>query len=153
MISVAAAWGRLRQLQAFSSLRDADFRPCVYSQAFTALASGAQSSAQAMTFPGGAVILGITANGYVPSAAIGGQAFNNRQNFGLNFAYTTGESLTPTGPVIADALLGGGEDTIFPVKELVLAPNQALLTTVQNFSTATLTVHVLYHCLIYRFAQ
>jgi hypothetical protein len=152
MVSVAAAWHRISRLQSFAGLREQDFRPIVYSQTFSNIAAGATSPGQNLSFSGGAVILGVTSQGFKPAVAVDGQSTNNRNLYALNFSFTTGESLTPNGPVLADALLGGGDDTIFPVKEILLAPTQSIVAACQNvMATDAITVHVLYHCLVYRF--
>ncbi len=153
MTSSTAAWGRVRKMKAFSRMQESDFRPIVFNQAVT-VAAGQTSSAQAQNFPGGAIILGICANCYVNAVAPAtGQSSRNRQLFGLNFAYTNNESLTPGGPVNADALLGGGDDTIFPSRELIIAPNQAIQMQAANYTTSSLVIHVVYHCLVYRYAS
>ena len=80
------------------------------------------------------------------------QSGRNRQLFLLNFQFGNNESITPGGPFSADALLGGGESDIFPARELIVAPNQQIMCSVAQVTTGLLTVHVLYHCLVYRFA-
>lgn len=152
MIGVQSAFSRLRKLKAFAQMSENDFRAINYCQIFASLASGATSQATGQNFPAGAIVLGITASAFVPSvAAATGQSNRNRQLFGLNFSYTNNESLTPGGPISADALLGGGDDTLFPCKELVIAPNQQITAQAQNFSTSVLSVHIVYHCLVYRY--
>jgi hypothetical protein len=153
VVTVQAAWARLKKLQAFAKMREIDFRPIVYAQLFANLASAATSAATAINFPGGAVILGITSSGYLTGVAISAQGNRNRQSYGLAFSYTNQESLTPGGPISADALLGGGESNLFPPRELVISPNQAITCQVANFTNATLQVHVAYHCLIYKYGS
>jgi hypothetical protein len=151
MISPAAAFERLRRIKRFAGMRQSDFRPIVYAQIFSGIASGATSSATPQSMPGGAIILGITASAVVPSAAAAsGQSSNNRQLFGLNFSYTNNEALTVGGPVLAEALLGNGQDTVFPVRELIVSPNSHIVCTVVNYTTTTMNIHVGYHCLVYR---
>jgi len=129
-----------------------DFREVVICQKFENLVAQQVTAATPQTFPGGAVILGVTATGFQNNVAILGQSGNNRQCFGLGFDYTTNEALVINGPVAADALLGGGDGTIFPAKELILQPNQALLVKAANYTSGVLTVHIAYHCLMYRFS-
>lgn len=152
MVSPAAAYLRLKKLAAFRNLTETDFRPIVYVQAHASLASGASSVAVGQSFPGGAIILGITSAAYIAAAAATAQPNVRRQFYGLNFSFTNNETLTPGGPVNAEALLGGGDDTMFPVRELVVAPNQAITSQVVNYSTSTIVVHIAYHCLVYRMA-
>ncbi|MEO7827205.1 MAG: hypothetical protein ABIR60_08700 [Allosphingosinicella sp.] len=153
MLNATQVWHRLKTLKAFKSMTESDFRPIVYGQTFTPAAGGAATASQAVLFPGGAIILGITASGFVPTAAIGGQSAANRQVFGIDFSFSNNEAIVVSGPLSADALLGGGDNTIFPLRELIIAPNQQIGTRVANYTTGALTVHVCFHCLIYRFAS
>lgn len=153
MTHAAQAWTRLRKLKAFAKMTEADFRPIVYAQLFAAIAAGATTSATSINFPGGAVILGITSSGYLDAVGVAAQGFHNRQSYGLNFSYTNNETLTPGGPISADALMGGGDANLFPPRELIISPNQAITAQVKNFTNAVLQVHIAYHCLIYRYAS
>lgn len=153
MVTIQAAWARLRKMRAFAKMREIDFRPITYFQLFAAITGQATTAATAQNFPGGAVILGIAASGFLNNVGIASQGNRNRQSFGLNFSYTNNETLTPGGPGSADALLGGGEANIFPPRELIVSPNQAITCAVQNFTNAAMTVHVAYHCLIYKYAS
>lgn len=153
MITATQAWQRLKTLAAFKTMKESDFRPIVYTQTFTPASGGAATASQAQLFPGGAIILGITASAFVPTAAIGGQSNRNRQVFGIDFSFSNNEAIVVGGPISADALLGGGDSSIFPSRELIIAPNQQVGTRVANYTTGSLTVHVCFHCLIYRFAS
>jgi hypothetical protein len=153
MMSSRAALQRIKGLKAFANMRETDFRSMVFGQNFTGVTSGG-SSATPQQFPGGAIILGIDAHAYIAgAAAAAGQSANNKQLFALAFSYTNGEALTPGGPIPAEALLGSGREPIFPSVPLVVAPTQSLLATVQNLTTTTLTIHIAYHALVYRFAS
>lgn len=152
MTSVQQAWRRLRELAAFRNMKESDFRPIVYCQIFNLVQSGATTPNTPANFPGGAIILGITAAGFLGEVGVADQGNNNRQSFGLAFSYTNAEALTPGGPISADALLGSGADTNFPARELLIPPNQMIQAQVKNFSNAALSVHVCYHALLYRYA-
>ena len=153
MVSFAAAFPRLKRLSAFSRLAETDFRPMVYPITFSAIASGADSSALPQVFSGGAIILGVTSSAYVASTAAASQPAKARQFYGLSFSMTNGDSYTGGTFVNAEALLGGGEDnTLFPLREIVMAPNQQLNAQARNFSTSSIIVTVAYHCMIYRVA-
>lgn len=155
-------------------LRMADFRYIAYVQGFTSVAAGSTtgggtpstavtggtvSGPTLQTFPSGAVILGITAScvqaqtttnsfQYAPSYSEG-----RRDLFALNFQYTGDEIITPGGPVIAEALLGSGEETVFPGREIIIAPSQGILASVQSFAIAPpLTVHIVYHSMVPKLA-
>lgn len=154
MINAAQAFQRLRKLKAFAKMQPTDFRSALYVQTFTPAAGGQVSANQLQQFPGGAIILGITASAYVPGAAAAdGQSPRNRQLFSIDFSYSNNEALVIGGPALADALLGGGDADVFPPTELVMAPNQSINCRVANLTTGSLTVHVVYHCLVYRFAS
>lgn len=118
---------------------------------------GAIAGPSQQNFPAGAVILGISATAfqeqttttsyqYAPWAAPG-----RRDLFGLSFSYTNDEVITPGGPILANALLGDGDDTVFPGKELLIPPSQGLLATAAAFTVPpSLYVHIVYHAMVPR---
>ncbi len=143
------------------------FRPISYSMLFTGVAAastpgtyGTTSGPTNQSFPAGAVILGITASAYqaqtVTTAYQYAPSFSpgRRDLFGLLIQYTGDEQITPGNtPVAADALLGSGSDTIFPQREIMIAPSQGLLVTVASLAPApTLSVTVVFHAMVPRAA-
>lgn len=182
MIPWKQAFDRLQGSEEFQSyfskgrsLQMADFRYIGYCQQFnnvtagsvtggatpsTPLTPGAQIGPALQLFPQGAIILGITAAGvqpqtttsaftYAPSASPG-----RRDLFALNFQYTGDEVITPGGPVLAEALLGSGEDTIFPGREIIVPPSQGILCAVQSYAVApAMNVHIVYHSMVLRVAN
>lgn len=153
MISFAAAFPRLRRLKAFAGLHETDFRPMVYPVTFSVLASGADSSALPQNFPGGAVVLGVTSSAYVAATAAASQPAMPRQFYALSLSLIGGDSYTGGTFVNAEALLGGGADhTMFPLREIVMNPNQSINAQVRNYSTSSINVQVAYHCMIFRTA-
>jgi hypothetical protein len=151
MINASQAFHRLRTLEAFKRMKETDFRPLTFVQTFTPATGGAPTASAPQSFPGGAIILGITASAFVPGAAVA--AGRNRQLFSIDFSFSNNEAIIVGGPVVADALLGGGEQDVFTTKEMIMAPNQSVGARVANLTAGALTVHVCYHCLVYRFAQ
>jgi hypothetical protein len=151
MISIERAWPRVRELPQFKTFRLSDFRTLTFGQPFT-VGNAATVGPTTQNFPGGAIILGISATA-TPSAAGASDAFLYRKGFGLTFGYTNGESLTPGGPINADALMGGGDGTVWPTKEIVVAPNQGINCTVVNNLSTSLLVQIAYHCLVWRSAS
>lgn len=158
-----------------AGMKITDFRYLAYCQQFnnvlagtvaggatpTSAVTGGQPSGPALqNFPSGGVIIGITAAAqqaqtttnafqYAPWASPG-----KRDLFALAFQYTNDEIITPGGPVLAEALLGSGEDTIFPAREIVVPPSQGLLATVQSYAIAPpLNVHIVYHTMVPRVAN
>lgn len=126
----------------------------------TSVTPGATSGPSQQVFPNGAVILGITAACVQPqtttSAFTYAPSYNpgRRDLFALNFQYTGDEIITPGGPVLAEALLGSGIDTIFPAREIIVPPSQGVLCTVQSFAISPpLNVHVVYHAMVPRVAN
>jgi hypothetical protein len=153
MISASQAFTQAKQLKAFQGMEESDFRAANFVQKFNPPAGGATTPFSGRPFPNGALVRGITASAYVPGAAAAdGQSNKNRQLFEIDFAYTGGEAIVIDGPVMADALLGGGDGSDFPGKLLIIAPNQIINCRVGNLTIGALTVHVVYHCLVYRFA-
>lgn len=151
MLTLQQVWQRLRLQDAFKGMSENDFREAIFVQKFANIAAQQVTAVAPQSFPGGAVILGITATGFKGNVALTAQGGNNRQCFGLGFAYTTNEALVINGPVAADALLGGGDSNIFPSKEILMSANQALQVVAENYTSDLLTVHIAYHCLVYRF--
>ncbi len=153
----------------------ADFRYIAYAQKFetvaaasvtggatpsTSITPGAAVGPSLQTFPAGAVILGITSTAVQPQTTTSSFTWapsyseGNRNLFALAFQYTNDEVITPGAPVLADALLGSGEDTIFPGREIVIAPSQGILATVQSYAISPpLNVHIVYHSMVLRTAN
>lgn len=163
-----------------------DFRSLHYVQIFSAVAQGTTSATTLQSFPSGAFVLGISAAANIPVLVKRDQYYadgaanpldvtvdrlksataGNRDLFGIDFAYTNDEQITPGGPAIADALLGSGRGTEFPARELIIDPSQGILCRVQNLITAQtidnaggslptgisfpMTVHVIYKCMVPR---
>jgi hypothetical protein len=152
MITAAQALQRVLKLSAFRGMKPTDFRTALYVQKFTP-AAGQETANQLQQFPGGAIVLGVTASAYVPNAAATGQAGRNRQLFTIGLDYSNNESLIIGGPASADAVLGGGDADVFPPTELIMLPNQSINVKVGNVTTGALTVHVVFHCLVFRFAS
>ncbi len=135
------------------------FRPLHFMQRFT-VGSAAESPPTNQNFPAGAIILGITAAAFQVQTAAGAFQYapspanpGRRDLFGLSFQYTNDELITPDGPGSAEALLGGGSDTIFPARELLIAPSQGILATVENLTVGLadgLTVDIVYHSMVPR---
>jgi hypothetical protein len=154
MISIERAWPRVRELPQFKNFRLSDFRTLTFGQQMPVGVAPAAVGPTTQNFPGGAIILGVSASAVPgPLAPAAADAFLYRKTFGITFGYTNGESLTPGGPIMADALMGGGDGTVWPTKEIVVAPNQGIQATVANFCTTALLVHIAYHCLVWRSAS
>lgn len=181
MIRWREAFERSRESKEFQkyfssgrALKMSDFRYLGYGQQFNSIAAGtltggatpstsitpgAATGPIQQNFPAGGIILGITAGcvqpqtttsafQYAPSASPG-----RRELFALSFQYSGDEIITPGGPVLAEALLGSGEDTIFPGREIIVPPSQSILATVQSYTIAPpLTVHIVYHTMVPRVA-
>jgi len=156
MINAQQAINRLKKSKEHKDLREEDYRAAVYVQTFTPGVDGEITGFQPRQFPNGAIILMIAASASVDPGEGGGadaQAGNNRNLFKIDFSYTGGEALVIDGPVLADALMGGGDLSHFPAKELVIKENQNLNCRVQNMAAQEMTVDVAYHCLVYRYAS
>lgn len=177
MIKWREAYDRLKDLPEFRQyfnnklLSMAAFRFLAYAQRFEGVAGsstagtlGPVSGPLSQNFPAGAVVLGITAGAYqsqqldnagvlayAPSYSSG-----RRDLFALSLQYSTNEQITPNGLTMAEPLLGSGYDTIFPGKELLIAPSQSVQCSVAAFTPSTspdLTVQVIYHCMVPRAAN
>jgi len=178
MISWDRAYARLAKTREFSSYFGkgsgvppmAGFRFLAYTQFFNGLTPstaagggfpmGPQIGPQLQTFPSGAVILGITAAGFMAQQAAAAadyspsSAAGRRDLFALNFAYTNDELITPSGLTSAEALLGSGRDTLFPGREILIPPSQGILVTAASMVASAvaqnLFVHCVFHCMVPR---
>jgi len=152
MLNFLQVFSRLKKLPAYQNKKESDYSSQVFVQRFFPAAGGAPTAFDARPFPIGAIVLGITASAFVPGAAATGQSERNRQLFAIDFAYQGGDAIVLDGPVQADALLGGGEENIFPAKEMIIKATQSLQCRVANLTTGALTVDVAYHCVVDRSA-
>jgi hypothetical protein len=176
MVSWERAWLRLRNRVDIPWLvkNQKALSPRVFNLAFNGVAPGATTGVQLRTFPAGAVILGITASSFIQTRVVLDQYYNaaadsestldrrqtytpgNRDCFALQFAYTNIENITPDGPILASTLLGNGDQTVFPVREIVIDPSQGIQVTAQSLLLAqgafnpTQTIHVGFHCMVPR---
>lgn len=174
MIKWREAFERIKDLPQFvqyfkKDLPMGDFRFLAYTQRFdsvpgaaTAGVLGAPVGPLPQNFPSGAVILGITASAFQAQQAAGAAAYapsfsaGRRDLFALSFQYSGSEQITANGLTMAEALLGSGNDTIFPAKEILIPPSQAILCSVGTLSASTLpalSVAVVYHCMVPRAAN
>ena len=172
MIKWNEAYGRCSRTNAFKSyfgkLLPIDaFRLLTYSLQFPSVAAstvagtyGAIAGPTTQTFPSGAIILGITAAGFMIQTISGAFQYapwgseGRRDMFGVSVQYTGDEQITPNGFVVADALMGSGVDTIFPAKEIMMPPSQGLSVGVANLSTSNpISVTVAFHAMVPRAAQ
>lgn len=176
MVKWTEAYGRLVNVpeftQYFGKLLGMDkFRFLAYSQQFVSVLGspipgtfGPVSGPLQQNFPSGAVVLGITAAAYEQQQLANAGVLNvspsyssgRRDLFGLSFQYTGDEQITPNGLTMAEPLLGSGYDTIFPSKELLIPPSQGILCAVASLiptALPTLSVQVVYHCMVPRHAN
>lgn len=174
MIKWREAYERIKDLPQFiqyfkKALPMGDFRFLAYSQRFDAVPGAATAGVLgipvgplAQNFPSGAVILGITAAGYQEQQSAAAASYppslsaGRRDLFALSFQYSGTEQLTANGLTMAEPLLGSGYDTIFPAKELLIPPSQAILCAVATLSPSSLpaiSVVVVYHCMVPRAAN
>jgi hypothetical protein len=151
MLNPSQAWARCKTLAQFKGKKLSDFRPMVYTQN-VALAATSQAGPTPVQFPGGAIILGICASAIASTPAAIGAPGRVRSGIQLSMAYTNGENVVPTLTNV-DALMGGGDGTQFPARELIVMPNQNLNLTLNNLTTTALSVDVAFHCLVPREMQ
>lgn len=178
MISWDRAYARLSKTKEFGNYFGkgsgvppmAGFRFMAYTQFFTGLVPstaagggtplGATVGPQLQTFPSGAVILGITAASYIAQQAAATPVYEpwadpgRRDIFCLSFAYTNDEQITPSGLTLASALLGTGEETIFPAREMLIPPSQGILVSAASILASGVAlnqfVHVVFHTMVPR---
>jgi len=177
MIKWREAYERLRPTAAFkayyNNLGATDFRYIVFSNPALSISPLTPSAAAAggapgvavgplqQQFPSGAIILGVTASAYQAQQEAGAANYapsasdGRRDLFALAFQYTSDEQLTANGLTVAECLLGGGIDTIFPARELLIPPSQSILITAASLVAAggqNLFVNCGFHCMVPRMA-
>lgn len=154
MISFNAAWERLKLLPMFKKMSPSDFRPIVFPLVQT-VAGSATIGPIKRDFPGGAIILGVTASATQSGApaVVTTQADGLRSQFALDMAYSNDEQIVPGALLSAEALLGAGKETQFPPRELVCAPTQGINVRFQNLTSTSLLIHLGFHCMVWRFAS
>lgn len=178
MIKWREAYERLRPTDSFNSFfnnkKITDFRYIAFSHQQLSLTPLTSSAAAAggtpgqvvgplqMNFPAGAIILGVTAAAYSSQQLIAGatnlayapwSSEGRRDLFALAMQYTSDETLTANGLVCAEALLGSGEETIFPAREIMIPPSQSILITAASLVAAggqNLFAHVVFHTMVPR---
>ena len=153
MINPNAAWTRLQHVPMFRGMKLKDFRPIVFGQQFDAVAANAVVGPIRRDFPGGAIILGVTGSCIQDAQAFAAGSTGSRNSFAADFAYTNDEQIAPGGPIMGQALIGTAEECQFPPREIIVAPTQGINTRVENLTTSVITVHIAFHCLVWRFAS
>lgn len=123
----------------------------------TAVTPGATVGPVLTQFNNGAVILGITASAVLPQTVAGAFQYapsmtqGRRDLFALNFSYTGDEILISGGLTLAEALLGGGYDTIFPAREILIPNGSGILTSARSYTVqGPINVQVVFHCMVLR---
>jgi len=71
----------------------------------------------------------------------------------IEMEYANNERIISGGRVIASAVFGNGQYSEYPVKELVVPPNQTVLTTFENLATTPIFVTITFDCLVPRLAS
>lgn len=155
MVSIERAWARVQaqikagNLDEYRGVALEQLRFLVFGQQLAVSAAVGLVGPVANLFPEGAIILGIAASSFLTAPAAN-NAFLQRKGFALSFAFAGGDSITPGGPINGEALIGSGEQSIFPSKELIIRPAQSILATAQNLTSDNITVSIAYHALVRR---
>lgn len=144
------------------------FRNLTFNTTFTGVAAVATPvttygtvATQNQQFPSGAVILGITACAYQEQTATGAFQYapggdkSRRDLFGIGMTYSNDEQITVGGVNgglhLASSLLGTGEASDYPTKELVIPPSQSIIIRVASITVApVLFISVCFHTMVPR---
>jgi len=162
MISWDLAWKRSSEARArypwLLNKKQSDFRSMVYNLRFSDVAPGTVNGPTLQTFPAGAFVLEIQAAAFHPLIVKENQYYadgaaspqdvtydrgptptpGNRDLFSIDVQYTNDEIITAGGPIIAAALMGAGDTSQFPPREIVIDPSQGLLVRAKNEITFAL---------------
>lgn len=155
--SIAQALARLRLVvPQLERVKAGDLRYLIFVQNFVVAATVDPNNPTRVgpipqNFPGGSIVFGLTSSS-TPRTQPAIPTLGPRERFRVRFNYSTNESLS-TDLAIADAVTGSGRESIVPVKEVYLPPQQNILATVENLTTEDLLVSIGYHTLTWRYAQ
>lgn len=147
MLNLTEVFMRVLQLPQYQGWSEDDFMLQVLTNNF-AIAGAGVTSNQAMTFPPGAVIVGMT-GGASPQAAAAAATIerNGLELFTIGLNYQQQMTLVGQSQAIASSLFGPFND-LFPVKEIIVPQNGSLLVSLTNLASDAINVYLTSHCLV-----
>jgi hypothetical protein len=139
---------RVLQLPQYANWDRGDFMLQVFVNSFSLSGGGGTASNQAMTFPPGAVILGMTA-GASPTAAATAATLERPglELFTIGLNYQQQFTLIGQSQALAVSVFGQYND-LFPAKEIIIPNNGSLLVSLTNLASDAITVWLTSHCLV-----
>jgi hypothetical protein len=146
MLNADRVWSRVSQRPEYRGKNISQYTTQVIVQNFT-LTSAQVSAQTAVIFPAGGIILGIIGEGQ-PSSQTATQTYRPGLDlFAVSIDYqATARNIVGTSRAIGTTVFGVMGDQ-FPGKEIIIPVNGALLYTVENLTTTTITVSFSHHSL------
>lgn len=147
MLKIEEVFMRVLALPQYQGWHEDDFMLQVLSNNF-AIAGAGGTSNQAMTYPPGAVIVGMC-GGATPQAAAAAATIerNGLELFTIGLNYQQQMTIVGQSQVIASSLFGPYND-LFPAKEIIIPQNGSLLVSLSNLASDAITVYLTSHCLV-----
>lgn len=145
MVNLERAWARWASR--FPGRQLPRMRPQVFTNNFQ-LTTGAQVTNQNVTFPAGALILGIMAGAFVTGAAATQVYRRGLDLFTLaSSMQSDGRSLIGPAEALAASVFGE-EGMAFPPIEIYLPEQTTLVYAFTNLSTSTINVSLAHHAMV-----
>lgn len=147
MLKIEDVFSRVLQLPQYQGWHEGDFMLQVLVNSFSLSGAGTTNN-QAMTFPPGAVIVGMT-GGATPTAAAAAATIERSglELFTVGLNYQQQMTLVGQSQAIASSLFGPYND-LFPAKEVIIPQNGSLLVSLTNLASDAITVYLTSHCLV-----
>lgn len=147
MLNITEVFMRVLQLPQYANWGEDDFMLQVLTNNF-ALSGQGTTNNQSMTFPPGAVIVGMT-GAATPQAAAAAATLERPglELFTIGINYQQQMTLVGQSQAMASSLFGPFND-LFPAKEIIVPQNGSLLVSLTNLASDAITVFLTSHCLV-----
>jgi hypothetical protein len=147
MLNIDRVWSRVSQLPNYRGKKITDFILNQINYA-TQLTTGQASPNNVVTFPAGAIVVGVRAGACLDAAVATQTTRDGLDLFKLSIAdQQTGRAISGTLQAMASAIFGRFNDQ-FPAKELIIPAQGGLLYSLTNLTTSTIDVFISHDCLV-----
>ncbi len=148
LLSWDRAWQRIKDTDLFRNKKQSGFRFMSIGQQLSA-ASGATSNTTTINFPTLAVILGLGAGLSTSAAATAAIRDLSGARISMDYQGSNGSIITG-GRMNLAAILGNSGTRLWPAAEIVMPTNQSLNVVLENLTTSTINVDLVFHCMVER---
>lgn len=147
MLDIDRVWSRVSQLQQYrgSKLTDFMFQEITYASQLT---SGQAIGNQPISFPAGAIIVGIRGGSNLDTAVATQTTRDGLDLFKLAITdQQNNRNIVGTSQVIASTVFGRFNDQC-PAKEIIIPPSGGLIYSFTNLTTSTIDIFFAHDCLV-----